>query len=100
MLKCKYCGSLNSKLAKAHIIPRSFCKRIIDNEKYLLEVTVKENYEKEKQWQSGMHDSRIVCLDCEKLFNSFDTHGYQILTNALREQKQVFCLTAPLMHTK
>jgi hypothetical protein len=90
MLKCKYCGSLHSKLAKAHIIPRSFYKQIRGDEKCSLEVTVKEDYEKEKQWQSGMHDSGIVCLDCEKVFNSFDTHGYQTLTNTLRKQKQVF----------
>lgn len=89
MLQCKYCGHHYTKLAKAHIIPRSFFKIIRGSEKHSVELIVKENDEKQKFWQSGFHDSRIVCNDCEKLFNKFDTHGYDVLSAVL--SKKIIC---------
>jgi hypothetical protein len=41
----------------------------------------------EKYYQVGIHDSEIACETCERLFNPFDTHGYQVLTKALAEKK-------------
>ncbi len=87
MLQCRYCERFYSKLAKAHIIPRSFYKVIRGSDKYSVEVKVKENYEKQKYWQSGIYDSSIVCQGCEKLFNAFDTHGYEVLSVALSQKK-------------
>jgi hypothetical protein len=87
VLQCKYCGHSCSKLAKAHIIPRSFYKVVRGSDKYSVELKVKENYEKQEYWQSGIHDSNIVCESCEKLFNPFDTHGYAVLSATLSQKK-------------
>jgi hypothetical protein len=87
VLQCKYCEHSFPKLAKAHIIPRSFYKVVRGSDKYSVELKVKERYEEQKYWQSGIHDSKIVCESCEKLFNPFDTHGYEILSAALSQKK-------------
>jgi hypothetical protein len=78
MLKCKYCGEIFPKLVKSHIIPRSFHKVIRGDDKYSIELTIDESDENQKFWQSGIHDSKIVCAECEKLFCEFDTHGYKV----------------------
>jgi hypothetical protein len=87
MLKCKYCGEIFPKLAKAHIIPRSFYKVVRGDDKYSIELTIGESYENKKNWQSGIHDSKIICEECEKLFCEFDTHGYKVLSEALSQKK-------------
>lgn len=87
MLKCKYCGNSHPKLEKAHIIPRSFFKKMRGSDKHVTELKVKENDEQKNFWQSGMHDSRIVCHDCESLFGQFDRHGHKVLTSALSQRK-------------
>jgi hypothetical protein len=87
MLKCKYCGEIFPKLVKSHIIPRSFHKVIRGDDKYSIELTIDESDENQKFWQSGIHDSKIVCAECEKLFCEFDTHGYKVLSEALSQKK-------------
>ena len=89
VFQCKYCGHSYSKLAKAHIIPRSFYKTIKGSENFL-EYKVKEKFESTQQiWQSGFHDSDIVCDCCEKRFCKFDTHGVEVLSAAL--SKKIIC---------
>lgn len=90
MIKCQYCGEIFPKLAKAHIIPRSFYKAIRGDDKYSIEITIGESYKNEKIWQCGIHDSNIVCEECEKLFCEFDTHGYKVLSEAL-SQRNIWC---------
>ena len=91
MLQCKYCENLYRKLAKAHIIPRSFYKTFLGSSsggdvRRSIELKVKENDKKERYWQSGIHDSSMVCEKCEQLFNPFDKHGYEVLSTALSKK--------------
>jgi hypothetical protein len=86
MLKCQYCDNLYPKLAKAHIIPRSFYKISRGQDNKSIELIIDENDKKTKFWQSGIYDSEIVCQNCEKLFNDFDTHGYKVLSRTLSQK--------------
>ena len=86
MIQCKYCGEIFPKLVKAHIIPRSFYKVIRGDDKHSIEFAIGESDENKKIWQSGIHDSNIVCEECEKLFGEFDKHGYEVLPAALAQK--------------
>lgn len=88
MLKCQFCEKLFSKLVKSHVILRSFYKALRDESKpYSIYLEVGTEQNNKKYYQAGIHDSEIACETCERLFNSFDTHAYQVLTKALAEKK-------------
>jgi hypothetical protein len=46
MLKCQYCEKIYPKLAKAHIIPRSFYKLARGEDNKFIELIVDENDKK------------------------------------------------------
>jgi hypothetical protein len=90
-VQCKFCGLSFPKLVKSHIIPRSFYKELRDEENpYSIFLEAGQNENREKYYQAGIYDSEIACETCEKRFNPFDTHGYQVLTKALKTQKACY----------
>lgn len=87
-MKCQFCNQSFPKLVKSHIIPRSFYKTLRDESKpYSIYLEAGKEKNHEKYYQSGIHDAEIVCEACEKLFNPFDTHGYQVLKKTLKTKK-------------
>lgn len=76
---CKLCNQVK-ELAKAHIIPRSFCLRAKGGSKQLLEVR-QHDVKEVKDWQNGIWDGQILCKGCDNCFSSWDGYGFEVLGN-------------------
>ena len=84
-MTCRLCDREFPKLAKAHIIPRSFFKAIRGEGKYsiLFQASKKEITQEFKQ--AGIYDTAILCEECEPRFTSFDDHGFRVFTNVFKK---------------
>jgi hypothetical protein len=89
--RCRFCGNENT-LVKAHIIPRSLYKLTRGTGKACIELQVSKKKLNKKHWQSGLHDSQIVCIQCERIFSPYDMHGHDVFT-------KVFATKRPLVGT-
>jgi hypothetical protein len=87
MKRCRFCNQEKAALAKAHVIPRSFFKRVRGTAKYSVEMRVSEKDIKEKYQQAGHSDCNILCEDCERKFSPYDTHGHSVFTKVFEEPK-------------
>lgn len=79
MPQCRLCKNDFPALIKAHIIPRSFYKRLRDAGGKPVMLTAGADRVDEKQHQSGLWNDDIVCAGCEARFGPYDEHGYAML---------------------
>lgn len=84
-MKCRFCNREFRKLAKAHIIPRSFFKAVRSNSKYSILIQASKKEIKKEFKQAGIFDTSILCIECEARFKSFDDHGYRVFTNVFKK---------------
>ena len=89
MMKCKLCLSYHPKLIEAHIIPKSFYNRSANSPWGIHEerspyrvIRVDKGILTSKKSPNGIYDPTIVCSECEKKFNQFDKHGYEVLSRS------------------
>ena len=52
-------------------------------------LNVNKEAEKKEFKQAGISDDSILCEECERLFTPFDTHGFEVIMDAL-ESKQIY----------
>ena len=84
---CLLCGK-NKRLVKAHIIPRGFWTSIKIDEK-AARVYFKER--KSKQSQSGIHDTNILCEDCDgKILGKWDKYAQELLLQKLESYASIY----------
>lgn len=76
---CRLCHQIK-KLAKAHIVPRSFCLRAKGDSKQLLE-TRQHDVKLVKDWQNGVWDDQILCESCDGGVSQWDGYGFAVLGN-------------------
>jgi hypothetical protein len=86
MKRCRFCEQDKIALAKAHVIPRSFFKRVRGEAKYSTELRASEKAVTEKFQQAGHYDCEILCEDCERKFTPYDTHGFSVFTKVFENQ--------------
>ena len=84
-MRCRFCDQDKPALAKAHVIPRSFFKRVRGAAKYSVELHVSENGIKEKPEQAGHYDCNILCEECERKFSPYDAHGHSVFTKVFEK---------------
>jgi hypothetical protein len=84
---CRFCDKDKPKLAKAHIIPRSFFKGVRGKGNYSVEMRVSKKAVKEKYQQAGNYDTGILCEECERKFAKYDAHGHSVFTKVFEEAK-------------
>ena len=76
-MKCKLCQE-EKGLIKAHIIPRAFYPSTDDPDETMYVLSSdKDDYP--KKVRIGFYDQNILCAECEKKFNDWDTHGAYVL---------------------
>jgi hypothetical protein len=83
-MRCRFCNN-DKTLTKAHIIPRSFFKRVRGGAKYSVEMRVSKKDVKEKYLQAGNYDCEILCEECERQFTPYDAHGHSVFTKVFEE---------------
>lgn len=76
-MKCKLCSS-ETKLVKAHVIPKSFCKQVSEDPTTAKLVTNTPG-EYPKRNPVGVYDPTLVCADCENLFAPWDDYAFSVL---------------------
>ena len=76
-MTCRFCNEEKS-LVRSHIIPRSFFPKTIDGEGPLQLLTNKDG-EYSKKAPIGIYDKNILCLACEKNFDSPDNYAHELL---------------------
>jgi hypothetical protein len=86
MKRCRFCEQDKVALAKAHVIPRSFFKRVRGKAKYSTELRASKKAVTEKFQQAGHYDCEILCEDCERKFTPYDTHGFSVFTKVFENQ--------------
>ena len=83
---CKWCGQ-TKPLIKAHIVPRNFFELISGDRPEKYTVLVRTNTEKPRTFlQAGIHDTSILCADCDGRFSKLDGYGWKILGKPLKGQ--------------
>lgn len=77
---------MRSIFVNAHIIPESFCKRLVRNG---APAKVVEPNEYVKQSHIGVYDSAILCSECEARFSLPDDYAQNILLHKTHEFEPV-----------
>ncbi len=83
-MKCKLCLK-NKKLIKAHIIPKSFYKPLMEDKEIPLIVTDKVGMYRSKM-RIGVYDSELVCEECERIFTSWDNYANEFFNQKLLDE--------------
>jgi hypothetical protein len=79
MISCKLCGGEWPKLAKAHIIPRSFYGMTVGSANEPARILSNKPFAKSPRSQVGEYDDELVCPNCEKYFSDLDNYAYRLL---------------------
>jgi hypothetical protein len=74
---CQYCRE-DKRLIKAHIIPEAFFRRIRGEQNSLRLISNKEN-EYSKRAPIGVYDRNILCIECERIFGTWDNYAQDFL---------------------
>ena len=87
-MKCKLCNQ-EKRLVKAHIIPRSLYKPLLEGGQPL---SVLSTFPASHPQISriGFYDSEILCQECEKLFSPWDDYAQNILLARFQEENYLF----------
>jgi hypothetical protein len=75
--ECKLCGD-RKPLVKAHIIPKQFYRRIRGASPHLIVAGI-DSTDGKSFSQNGIHDTGILCAECDNRLGIFDQYGYQVL---------------------
>lgn len=87
-MNCKGCGQ-HKKLVKSHIIPESFFVGLRAHDgKSPLKITDQRNVFPKKA-PVGEYDSKILCRECEDIFNAFDNYGSRFLLHERKDFKKL-----------
>ncbi len=79
---CRFC-QLESKLAKSHIVPRSFYS--LDHELPHMLLRLGDDVERPKRSNTGLWDDNILCDDCEAIFAGIDGYAFEHLIGRSRK---------------
>jgi hypothetical protein len=82
-MKCKLCNQ-DRDLIKAHIIPRSLYKPLLEEGKPLSVLSSSPATHPQKS-RIGFYDTEILCQECERIFSPWDDYAQKTL---LSEPKQ------------
>lgn len=84
-MPCKLCKQ-DKKLVNAHILPESFYRSIKFSDKPLIIYPGKEGLYPKRSY-TGIYDTGILCVACEKIFGPYDDYGDKVLLqeNRIRE---------------
>lgn len=83
-MKCKLCDE-DKKLVKAHIIPRSLYKPLLEGGQPLSVLSTSPT-SRPKKSRIGIYDNEIVCQDCEKIFSPWDDYAQKVLLAEPKEE--------------
>jgi hypothetical protein len=83
---CKICGE-RSDFIDAHIIPRSFYPERARGPNPLLVVSTDED-ERVRRSRVGVYDKRLICAECEKIFDPYDNYAAKLLLDNIDDQKE------------
>lgn len=74
---CKLCGEEKELCKKSHIIPNFMYKDVYDEKNRMKPITIsKRVIEGEKYAQTGVHEGKLLCVDCEnKVLGELDRYG-------------------------
>lgn len=82
-MPCKFCLE-DKKCIKAHIIPNSLYQPIFNDNSGMLIISNKpENYHRKQH--TGIYDTNIVCVECEKLFSKPDNYAKSFFSATIIE---------------
>ena len=86
---CKLCGR-NEPLVRAHIIPRSFYKQLmqLDPSAPLEVLSNRSDTYARKSW-TGIYDTGILCGICERTFSPWDDYAQKVLLAEPPEDKYI-----------
>ena len=79
LLPCKLCGLSYPKLAKAHIIPRSFYGTTTNSDDGPSRILSTKSFLRSPRSRIGEYDEKIVCAECEKYFAKLDNYAHRLL---------------------
>lgn len=83
---CKLCKKKDGiKFSKSHIIPKSLYGQIIKKKESALVISGEKNTRIKKS-RIGEYDQSILCVNCEKEFDSFDNYAAKFFTQELHEK--------------
>ncbi|MBU3166889.1 MULTISPECIES: hypothetical protein [Acinetobacter calcoaceticus/baumannii complex] len=88
---CKLCGE-EKELQRSHVIGKAVFRKILKEDEvgYAINISIGENRIKKS---SDTWDTKLLCRDCEQLFNSkFEDYSYHVLR---REQKGILTHEGP-----
>lgn len=83
---CKFCGGDFPKLAKAHIIPRTFYEEVRGKDNYSIFFKASASGNRREFKQNGIYDDSILCSACDNKFSLADKHGREVFVRALKEK--------------
>ncbi len=94
MTVCRLCHRAGLKMAKSHIIPAALSHALRGSNKHLEVMNTEKG--KTGHTQSGVHDSAILCSDCEAKLGPYDKYGIEFLRDRALEGLK----TGPKNHAK
>ena len=76
---CKLCKEIKFLCKKSHILPKHTYKILKENgySLYIDRETIKKEHGKKDY--SGIFEANILCEDCEKIFNKFETYANNLI---------------------
>jgi hypothetical protein len=83
-MKCKLCEG-DEDLIKAHIIPRSLYKPLLEEGKPLSVLSTSTATHPQKS-RSGFYDTEILCKKCERIFSPWDDYAQRALLSKPRKE--------------
>ena len=69
---CAFCCQ-SANFAKSHIIPNAFYRRLISDENHAVLLSADSGIA--RKVQTGLFDKRLLCIDCEARYFSWDRYG-------------------------
>lgn len=86
-MKCKLCDE-STNFGKSHIIPKSFFAPLRqENKAPLLLTDTKGEFPKKRP--AGEYDSEILCKECEKTFDAWDSYGKELLIDQFENFERI-----------
>ncbi len=76
-MKCRLCNQ-EKKLVKAHIIPRSLYRPLLEGGQPLTVLSTSSTSHPHKS-RIGFFDTEILCQECERLFSPWDDYAQEVL---------------------
>ncbi|KAF1082710.1 MAG: hypothetical protein GQF41_0477 [Candidatus Rifleibacterium amylolyticum] len=92
---CKLCDQTKA-LIKAHCIPKAFFVTLKDDVKEPL-LIVKKGDKHTKRSQIGVYDKKILCSECEKVFQEWDDYGQKILIKERGKAQKLMVGSFPVL---